>query len=84
MHILRENMCLRKKALNKEYIVTNVSTVHAVVLSNTSTQFRRSGQISHYRMFMVKYQGNALLHIHLYVTNDYVLFVYVYACSVGK
>jgi hypothetical protein len=77
-------MCLRKKALNKEYIVTNISSVHAVVLLNTSTQFRRSGQISHYRMFMVKYRGNALLHTHLYVTNDYVLRVYVYACSVGK
>jgi uncharacterized membrane protein len=35
-------------------------------------------------MCMVKYQGNALLHIHLYVTNDYVLFVSIYACSVGK
>ena len=77
-------MCLRKKELNNEYIVINVSTVHDVVLSNTSTQFRRLGQISHYRVFMIKYHGNALLHTHLYVTNDYVLFVYVYACSVGK
>jgi hypothetical protein len=47
---------LNKEYINKEYILTNASTVHAVVLSNTSTQFRRSGQISHYRIFMIKYR----------------------------
>ena len=37
-YILEENVCLRKKATFEEYMETNISTVHFLVLSNTSTQ----------------------------------------------
>ena len=57
--ISQKRIRIRKKAFIKKCMETHQSIVHFLVFANTSTQFRRSGQVWLDRVLMIKYQDKS-------------------------
>ena len=60
------------------------SIIRFLVLANTSTQFRRYWRVSQDRVFMIKYLDKSLVYRHILSTNNHMLSVLVYTCTVSE